>query len=740
MQHRLKRKHSPVAWYRVLCVLALLLSSTLPCWALPSFDEVRAQWSSSDMQLLDRHGALIQRIRVDMRARKLDWVSLQATSPALRTTLIASEDQRFYTHRGIDWASVAAAAWGNVWKKQTRGASTLTMQLVGLLDETYKAGKQGRHLWQKMGQAWQAYMLEQHWSKAQILEAYINLVSFRGELVGLSALAMALFDKYPMGLNLEESAIAVALLRAPNASATQVAERACRLLQKMTSAQHSCSPIKARAHAVLNKKNLADSVSPQLAPHFVRKWLTQAQMIPNARWKSTLDAELQRYAIAALKRHLVALATRNVQDGAIIVLDNASGDILAWVGSSGTLSSAAAVDGVTARRQAGSTLKPFLYQLALEQHWLSAASLLDDSPFSLPTASGAYSPQNYESSFKGPVSMRTALAASLNIPAVRTVHLVSPSSLRDRLHSLGLTTLTHDGDFYGFSLALGSADVRLVDLANAYRTLANRGKFSQLRGLSTSPPPATQQKLNAASSFIITDILADRTARALTFGLDSVLTTRRWSAVKTGTSKDMRDNWAVGFTQHHTVAVWVGNASGAPMWDVSGLHGAAPIWQTLIDYLSSRTAPTPLPPPPHGVIRRSIQYTNNIEPTRHEWFLRGTERELFSPASLAHATGPAAIVSPLPHSIYAIDPDIPALQQRILFRADNAANARWWLNGHVIGSGPKVAWDPVPGQHTLQLKNAAGHQLDNVRFQVRTSPYPVRPTVSPQPMLPGKHQ
>ncbi len=197
---------------------ATLTCTALPAHALPSFSQVRADWRSSDIIVTDRNGETIARVREDFRVRRGDWVTLAETSPALRTAIVLSEDKRFYAHSGVDWQGVAAAAWGNLWNTRTRGASTLTMQLAGLLDEDLRrptAAGQGRSVTQKLGQVAGAASLERSWSKDQILEAYLNLVPFRGELVGLSAMSQVLFGKFPEGLDARESALAVALVRAP---------------------------------------------------------------------------------------------------------------------------------------------------------------------------------------------------------------------------------------------------------------------------------------------------------------------------------------------------------------------------------------------------------------------------------------------------------------------------------------------------------------------------------------------
>ncbi|MDN0085307.1 penicillin-binding protein 1C [Crenobacter sp. SG2305] len=704
---------------RQRCRLALLLV-VLPTasHALPSFAEVKAAWRPSDVIVLDRFGQPLQRVRVDQRTRRLDWVALTDTSPALRQALVLSEDKRFYEHSGVDWSGVAAAAWGNLWNTRTRGASTLTMQLTGLLDADLRARRDGRSVWQKVGQSWSASWLETNWTKAQILEAYLNLVGFRGELVGLSALSATLFGKLPSGLDKQESAIAVALIRAPNAAPDRVAKRACKMLKDLQKGQADCAELAIRTHQALARKNAPDPFSPELAPHFARKLLAGRKLAAGSRVTSTLDAGLQRFAVRVLRRQLAVLAQRNVQDGALVVLDNQNGDILAWVGSSGPLSAAGEVDGVTALRQAGSTLKPFLYQLALEGRWLTAASLLDDSPLDLKTASGLYAPQNYAKDFKGLVSVRTALASSLNVPAVRTIEIVSPSKLRDRLVSLGMSSLVEDGDYYGYSLALGAADIRLLELANAYRTLANQGLYGAPVWTLDQHRTAPVRRLDAASSFIIADILSDRTARARTFGLESALSTRYWSAVKTGTSKDMRDNWAVGFSRRYTVAVWVGNASGAPMWDVSGMHGAAPVWQEVLDHLQETQSSAP-PTTPPGVVKSAVRYAGNIEAPRQEWFLAGTQRTAVVPERDRQANQPAGIVAPLDGSLFALDPDIPPANQRMMLRAHGVAKAQWWIDGRLLGRGTTLAWFPFPGRHKLELRDETGKRIDLVVFTVR---------------------
>ncbi|QBY54720.1 penicillin-binding protein 1C [Cupriavidus oxalaticus] len=734
----MKRRGARLTWLALLPLLPLLWSGHAA--ALPAFAQVRDDWRSADVVVLDRHGDVVGRVRDDFRARRGDWVTLAQTSPALRTAIVLSEDRRFYAHSGVDWQGVAAAAWANLWNTRTRGASTLTMQLAGLLDDDLRrsgAAAQGRSLTQKVGQAAGAAALERSWSKDQILEAYLNLVPFRGELVGLSAMSQVLFGKYPQGLDARESALAVALVRAPNAPAVQVARRACGILREMR-LPRQCEGLEGFAQLALLRtgpvaqRNAAAQVPAtvqQLAPHLARRLVsdTRAQLAPGASMPahitSTLDARLQRAAVTSLDRHLRELAGRHVEDGAVVVIDNASGDVLAYVGSSGALSSAAQVDHAAALRQAGSTLKPFLYAQALEERRLTAASLLDDRPVNLPVGGGLYVPQNYDHRYAGWVSTRAALAASLNVPAVRTLVMVTPHRFHKRLVALGLP-LTEAGDYYGYSLALGSADVSLLALTNAYRALASGGRYAPPRLREGAPVAAPVAVMQPGASYVIGDILADRHARARTFGLDSPLTTRFWTAVKTGTSKDMRDNWCIGWSQRYTVGVWVGNASGAAMRDVSGVSGAAPVWHDVMEALH-REQGSRAPVMPAGVQRVTLNFDDGLEPAREEVFLAGTAITRVSVGKPAAAASTApAIANPANGTVFALDPDMPPASQRVWFQAEGIAgqSARavsWRMDGKPLGRGAEVAWLPWPGRHQVELLDAAGKVVDRIGIEVR---------------------
>ena len=690
-------------------LVSALAASSIAAVALPSFTEVKAAHQPSDTTLLDRHGEPIQSIRVDKNVRRLAWVALADMSPALLRAIVLSEDRRFHEHSGVDWAAVARSAWGNLWNTRTRGASTLTMQLAGLIDAGLARPAEGRSLAQKFDQAVTATRLDAQWKKSEILEAYLNSVAFRGEVVGINALSQTYFGKHPSGLDAQEAALAAALVRGPNASAQTVATRACGVL---TAQGAPCAGVVALAETALVRKG-GMPLGEQLAPHFARQALAGAG---SATRRTTLDAGLQRLAVRALRRQLTELSGRNVEDGAVIVLDNASGEVLAWVGGSGELSGAAQVDGVLARRQPGSTLKPFVYQLAFEQRFITPASLLDDSPAQIGTRNGLYLPQNYDREFKGWVSARTALGASLNVPAVRVAELLGADALHARLNQLGLA-LTEGAGHYGHSLALGGAEVSLLALTNAYRTLANAGRLTpvELHLDARGNPPLAKTVADPAAVFLVTDILSDNNARARTFGLDSALATRGFAAVKTGTSKDLRDNWCIGFTDRFSVGVWVGNASGEAMHQVSGVSGAAPIWQTLVRHLHDGR-PSQRPTAPPGVVSARIGFDAQREPARDEVFLSGTEQTLQRAGAQVLNSQAFGISSPRDGSVFALDPDMPAAAQRIHFEGEAGD---WVLDGRRLGAGRRWLWAPWPGRHTLELMGRDGKPLQAVRFEVR---------------------
>jgi penicillin-binding protein 1C len=709
-----------------IAALAALWLATLPP-TLPSYEQVRAAYRPSESWLYDRHGRLLDAQRVDFAVRRLPWTPLDRIAPSLPAAVIAAEDRRFRTHRGVDWIATAGAIRDRFEGQRPRGASTLSMQLAAYLaPDLARPGARG---WRdKARQMRAAIALERGWSKDEILEAYLNLAGFRGETEGVAAASHGLFGKSPALLSADESLILTALLPAPQAGPAEVGRRACSL-RKYPGEGRGPEPSRDRAPTFAGARNCANlqslahtalgparrlAIDPGLAPHLAAKLLDR----PGLRIATTLDSHIQSLAAAALSRQLIGLGGNRARDGAVIVVDNASGDVLAYVGGVGGASTAAQVDGASAWRQAGSTLKPFLYAMAMERGTIAPASILDDSPVQLDTASGLYVPQNYDRGFKGPVSARTALAGSLNVPAVRTLLLTGVEPFRDRLWDAGYRGLNEDGAYYGFSLALGSAEVTLLQQAAAYRALASGGRWSPLRLRADDPRTAPRPLFTPQAAWLVSDMMADPGARAVTFGLDSALRLPFWSAVKTGTSKAMRDNWCIGFSDRYTVAVWIGNLEGDAMRAVSGTSGAAPVWRAVMLALH-RDRPGRAPAVPPGLESRMVRFAAGLEPHRRDWFLTGMGQSAI--AAAPPASRRPRIAAPLSGSVYAIDPDIPIDRQRIRIDVAGAAEGhRLLIDRREIG--PAEAKPLIlagPGTHRLALLDPSGRMVDQVRFVVR---------------------
>jgi penicillin-binding protein 1C len=675
--------------------------------AMPDYAAVRADWKPSEAWLYDRDGRLLDSERVNFERRRLAWVPLKDISPTVRDTVVAAEDHRFWSHGGVDWLAIASAIRTRWTGGRSRGASTLPMQLAAFLAPDLAQPGQ-RDWFAKIRQMRAAQTLASNWTHAQMLEAYFNLLPLRGEAQGIGAGAQSLFGKKPAEMNRTDAALFAGLLPNPAAKADVLGKRACRIAKAA-----DCSAIDAAAATLVSGEQAA-RFDPALAPHLATRLLDK----PGKRVTTTIDRRIQTAAIVALRRQLAGLGSDRVRDGAVVVLDNATGDVLAYVGGVGLKSTAAQVDGANARRQAGSTLKPHLYAQVIEHGWLTAASILDDSPVQLDTASGLYVPKNYDHNFQGPVSVRHALASSLNVPAVRTLVIDDVQLFRDRLWTLGYHGLVEDGEYYGFSLALGSAEVSLVEQANAFRTLANQGRWSPVRYRIGEKAEAPRQIVNPGAAFIVGDILADASARADAFGADSALRLPFWAAAKTGTSKGMRDNWCVGWSDRYTVAVWVGNLEGDSMRAVSGTSGAAPVWR---DVMMALHAGSPGRPPkmPEGVEARQVALPGTREPPRREYFLRGTAQSEI--AAAPQAARRPRITSPVSGSVYALDPDIPIDRQSLaVLVSGDVTGFRLILDKKPLGdadAGPQIL--PRPGIHMLALVDPGGRMIDRVRFTVR---------------------
>ncbi len=699
---------------KISVFMATFLAFAVAARAVPSYTDIRNSYGKSDTSLVDRRGEPLYEIRTNDRARRLDWTPLDGISPALVQAVVFAEDRRFFEHRGVDYRAVAAAIAGRLGGENLRGASTVTMQLASFLNPELRPEKGRRTVFQKAQQMMEAREIEKSWTKNEILDAYLNLVSYRGEIQGIAAASRGLFGKAPHGLGRAESVVLASLIRTPNAGGARLCARAA-VLGKGLQWLVRDAEIR-RIASRISSGPFTIKPGADLAPHAARLLIKKNP--GKEKVACSIDAGLQRFTVERLRHHVEILASRNVGSGAALVIDNKTGRVLAYASRSSDPLQGWYVDGVQAKRQAGSTLKPFLYALAFEKKILTPASVLDDGPLDIPVFSGIYRPHNYEDDFKGPVTTRVALASSLNIPAVRTILMTGIESFLARLRRLAISKIGKSGDYYGPSLALGSIDVSLWELTNAYRCLARGGLLSDAHFVPGGKAGRVRRVFSPGSAFLVSDILSDREARSATFGLENPLSTRFWTAVKTGTSKDMRDNWCVGYSRRYTVGVWVGNFNGESMHDVSGISGAAPVWAEIMDWLHAVEGKEPGAETPRDVVRREVCLPGSAGRPASEWFIRGTE-----PVEKNRAVGQInrKIVYPPTGAIIAIDPDIPPELQKVFFISGPRGQAGLWLlDGRCIAeTGLDAGWAPEPGAHHLCLGDEEGNIVDSVQFEVR---------------------
>jgi penicillin-binding protein 1C len=577
----------------VIVVTALWLS--LPLVPLP---QALFKAQNAELEFVDRKGLPLRAMRPN-GSPFVQPVLYAEITPSLAQATLAAEDHRFWQHHGVDWRGSTRAVWQLLTHRRVvSGGSTITQQLIKL------AALRPRTLRTKLIEMVQALRLEQVWDKQRILTEYLNRLDYGNLNRGCVAAAAFYFGKPLRDLSAAECALLAALPQAPTrlnprAHLDRAIKRQRWVLAKMRDA--GWLTIGQFDRACDEPVQLARSPRTFEAPHFVDLLLsTQGDggFGPNP-IRTTLDLELNRFAETALRHHLSTLKDQHVSNGALVVLDNLTGDVLAMVGSDDYCSpTGGQVNGAWAPRSAGSTFKPFTYLLALE-HGATPATVVADVPTEFAGASGLFAPENYNHHCYGPMRYRLALANSLNIPAVKVLaSLGGPELLWRLLRDCGLTTLNRPAAEYGLGLTIGNAETRLLELANAYTSLARLGEYCPYRVLEAPTSGqfgATANPIRIAdpsAAYLLADILSDNDARLLAFGAESPLRFEFPVACKTGTSSDFRDNWAFGYTPEFTAGVWVGNPDGSPMQDVSGVTGAAPVLHELFEFLHQRNGTT----------------------------------------------------------------------------------------------------------------------------------------------------
>ena len=592
------------------------------------------------LRITDREGGLLRELRSRDDGRSVPMPG--AVPQHVRAAYLAAEDRRFDVHPGVDPLAIARALASNVRAgRVVSGASTIPQQLARRLvpRERTLLGKAGEALW--------ALRLVAHLPRERVLREYLDRVPLGNSTFGVEAAAQLYFGRPAARLSLGQAALLAGMTRSPARLDPFRHPEAARARMEQVLAQMERLGFVSAEEARVARATPLDLVAPAHAfeaPHLV-SWLARA--LPSlgldraARVETTIDPALQADVQALLREEVAALAPHRVGQAAAVVIDNATGDVLAYVGSVDFLDEAALGqnDGVRSLRQPGSALKPFAYGLALADG-ATAATVLSDVETHLATPSGDYAPRNYDRRVHGPVRLRAALANSYNVPAVRLAERVDPGRLLQLLRRAGFSSLDRDAAHYGVGLVLGNGDVTLRELAAAYRGLARGGVAAPVSEIRRAwdaegrPLPLARGEgvrfLPEPAVALLTDILSDEAARAPAFGIDNALRLPFPVAAKTGTSRAYVDNWTAGYTAERTVAVWVGNFDGTSMRGVSGITGAGPLFRRVMIRAMRGIAPAPLVDRARFADRTICPLSGKLAGPAcpggfHEVFLPGTE-------------------------------------------------------------------------------------------------------------------
>jgi len=632
-------------------------------WDMPSIDALPETYMTPSVRITDRNGRLLYEI-IPTEGGRNAVLSIENIPQCLQDATIAVEDKSFYTNPGIDLTGIIRALWIDIKGGETvAGGSTITQQVARNLllsqDERIE-----RTLRRKLREAVLAWEMTRKLSKDEILALYLNQINYGGLAYGVEAASQTYFGKPAKDLLLPECALIAGLPQAPGVynpftNPDLAKQRQSIVLGLMEKQGYITDEERISAESTPLSYNPAPY--PIEAPHFI--WIIKDQidnlisagiLKPHQSLivRTTLDLDAQHLAEEILKRRIDAFKnetdalSHNVNNAALVVMDPHNGEILALVGSADYFDESidGALDMATSPRQTGSAFKPFIYALALDpiraNAWTAATPILDVSTVFTLRDGTPYTPVNYDGFEHGFVTVRQALASSLNIPAVKTLKDVGIENTINLAHRLGITSLGKAGD-YDLSLVLGGGQVSLLELSTAYAALANNGNYtgntsildihdadSNLLYTQDGKPPL--QILDLRVVWLISNILSDDSARTIGFGLNSTLKLDRTAAVKTGTTTNFHDNWTIGYTPDLVVGVWVGNSGYEAMHNVTGLTGAAPIWNEVMRGLLQGHPDQPFMQP-NGLTQVEVCDISGLLPTsacQHthtEWFIAGTE-------------------------------------------------------------------------------------------------------------------
>lgn len=620
--------------------------------SIPSADELASLTLSQSTKIYDRNGGLLFEIfdPTSVSGGRRTVIPPEKIPTVLKQATIATEDPTFYTNPGVDWYGVVRAIYYDVrYQRALVGGSTITQQLVKNTLLTPEPTIQ-----RKIREAALALAITQRYSKEQILALYMNTIFYGNLSYGIEAASMSYFKKDVGQLDLAEASLLAGLPQAPatydpceNPDAALGRQKTVLdlMVKEGYISDQQASDAATEMDTTLHSDDFGTRCTKGIAivaPHFVQyvreqleeKYGPEVVNKGGLQVYTTLDPTMQSIAEQEAKKQVAAIKSHNVTDAALVAVNPQTGEIYAMVGSADFYDKS--IDGqvnvATSLRQPGSSIKPVNYITALEKGWTPATPLLDISTAFPNGNQPPYIPVDYDGKEHGIVTLRTSLANSLNIPAVKTLYFVGVKDMIATAEKMGITSF-QDPNRYGLSLTLGGGEVTLVELTGAYAVLANQGARAPLVSVNKivdgqghtvfdlqQNRPAPENVFDPRYAYLITNILSDNNARAMEFGANSALKISRTAAAKTGTTNDFKDNWTLGYTPELVVGVWVGNARNTAMRDVSGISGAAPIWHNVIervykeDDLFKGVAPHEFTIPP-GLVRTTVCNESGLLPT-----------------------------------------------------------------------------------------------------------------------------
>ncbi|GAB3017471.1 penicillin-binding protein 1C [Niabella terrae] len=523
------------------------------------------------------------------------FTRLEEITPQLSKAILYKEDRWFYWHFGINPLAILRAATHNLLQgRRTSGASTITMQVARLLEP--KSRSYGNKLWEMF----RALQLEWHYSKKEILQIYLNLVPYGSNIQGVKAASMLYFNKSPDQLSLAELTALSIIPNRPNSLVPgkdndRITQARNHWLQRF--GQAGLFDAETIQDALAEPLQASRLSPPRRAPQLawrMRRMFPQLLEIP-----TTIDARIQQRAEELTAQYSRSLKLRQIHNAAVIVLDNPTRQVLAYVGSPDFFDQVhqGQVDGVKAVRSPGSTLKPFLYGLAFDRGLVTPKSIINDVPVNYRD----YAPENYDLDYRGAVSIEEALKQSLNVPAVRILNELGVPVMVNQMHAAGFNSVWNHRRKMGLSLILGGCGVRLEELAALYASFADAGRYRPLRWIRSDAGQAPSsdsslQLLSPEAAYMLGTMLRNLERPDLPAGNLSAVNIPR-IAWKTGTSYGRRDAWSIGYNQRYTIGVWIGNFSGVGAPELNGAGTATPLLFQLFNSIDPRPDPETTPPP-----------------------------------------------------------------------------------------------------------------------------------------------